>query len=70
MPTTKAHTLTSISLGLRGGLLGLFNFLLQYRGYKILGTILGKQASRLLALRFAKVVWVLAWIAVIVVAPH
>ena len=71
MPTTKAHTLISISAGVRGGLLGLFcNFFLQNRGYKVLRTILGKQAFRFLTLRLAEVVWVLAWVAVIIVAPH
>jgi hypothetical protein len=72
MPTTKAHTMTSqkaISSSVvwkrarRGGC-RLFNFLLQDRCYKILRTVLGKQAIGFLAALSAEVFRILTEIPV------
>jgi len=71
--TTKAHTITSqkaISSSVvwnsaRGGLRG-FNFLLQYRCYEVIRTVLSKQTIRPLAALFRKVFRVLAEVSVTV----
>ena len=72
---TKALVRASISSAVsRGLLLGVsrsssssFNFLLQYWGYKVFGTVLGKFTTGMLTLSRAEVVWVLAVIAVLIV---
>ena len=70
IPTTKAQTRTSISAGVRYCWLGLFNFLLQYRCYKIFRTGLCELATRLLALRCIEFVRVLTGVSVVVITSH
>jgi hypothetical protein len=69
--TTNPQTRVSICSTLRrcGGL-GWFNFLLQYRGYKIFRTSLREQTARLLTFSQSKVIRVLTGVAISVFASH
>jgi hypothetical protein len=72
--TTKAQTRISISSCVRSRLgwnrWGLDNCFLQYGGYKIIGTVLGELAVRTLASLGRKVLWVLAKVAIAIIASH
>jgi hypothetical protein len=75
--TTKAQMRTSSSAvssstdrGWLGSWFGLLNLLLQNWGNKVLGTSLRKLAARLLAPLSMEIVWVLAEVAVLLVAAH
>jgi hypothetical protein len=46
------------------------NCFLQYGGYKIIGTVLGELAIRTLATLGRKVLWVLAKVAIAIIASH
>ena len=76
MTMTNALTRTSISSAVNRGLLlsrslssNSFNFLLQYRGYKVFGTVLVELTPGLLASCIREVVGVLAKIPKTVFAP-
>jgi hypothetical protein len=73
--TTKAQMRTSSSAvssstdrGGLGGWFGLLNLLLQYGGNKVLGTSLRELATRFLAAFSMKIIWVLAEVAVLLLA--
>jgi hypothetical protein len=70
--TTKAQTLTSISSWVRRRFgwnrCGLDNCFLQYWGYKVIRTILGKQTIRALASLGREVLRILAKVAISVIA--